>query len=85
MNYSTKKRPFRPVAQYKPCTVRYRRWEGTKTNMDIRCYRPPKGWSARADMWDYHPITHETFVDSNGEPDSEWWITEIKDDPYDDM
>jgi len=68
----------RPVAHYPPGTVRYRRWEGTDTNMDIRCYRPPKGWSASADVLDIHPITGKEL------PDGEWWIVETKDE-FDDI
>jgi len=64
----------RPIAHYAPGTVRYRRWEDADTEIDIRCYCPPEGWTASADMLEYHPITGEEL------PDSEWWITETKDD-----
>ncbi len=37
-----------------PGTVRPRRWHG---DGDVRGYRPPSGWSARADLTDIHPIT----------------------------
>ncbi len=37
-----------------PGTVRARRWHG---DGDVRGYRPPSGWTARADLTDIHPIT----------------------------
>ena len=36
---------------YAPGAVRARRWYG-----DVRGYRPPSGWSPRADLTDIHPI-----------------------------
>jgi len=56
-------------AIYPAGTVRARRWRG---HGDIRCYRAPRGWTARADLTDIHPIT--------GRPlrDSVWWIVERK-------
>lgn len=35
-------------------TVRARRWHGEG---DVRGYRPPRGWTACADLTDIHPIT----------------------------
>jgi len=64
----------RPSAHYRPGTVRYFRWEDADTDMDIRCYRPPEGWSASVEMLEYDSITGEEL------PDAEWWITETKDD-----
>jgi len=84
MSYSFIPLKRRPVAHYPPGAVRYRRWEDANTNMDIRCYRPPKGWSAMAEDLEYHPITGEKFRDENGENTSEWWITEMKNHPHDD-
>ena len=37
-----------------PGTIRARRWHG---DSDVRGYRPPRGWTARADLTDLHPIT----------------------------
>jgi len=85
MNYLSPPLKRRPVAHYPPHTVRYRRWDDANTNMDIRCYHAPRGWSAMAEMLDYHPITGEQFTDENGNPACEWWITETKDDPDDDI
>ena len=42
------------AAIYSPGTVRAHRWHG---DGDVRGYRPPSGWSARADLTDIHPIT----------------------------
>jgi len=44
--------PPRMAAIYAPGTVRARRWHGEG---DVRGYRPPSGWSARADLTDIHP------------------------------
>lgn len=41
------------------------RWIGEG---DIRCYVPPPGWEAMADMVDRHPVTGEQMEDS------EWWV-----------
>ena len=38
----------------RPSTVRARSWHGEG---DVRGYRPPSGWTARADLTDIHPIT----------------------------
>jgi len=81
MSYFFKPRK-RPVAHYAPGTVRYRKWHG---EYDVRAYHPPKGWSAMADDLEYHPITGEKFLDEDGKNTSEWWITETKDDPDDDI
>ena len=35
---------------------------------DVRCYRPPLGFSATAELIDSHPLTQEKFAQS------EWWI-----------
>jgi len=55
---------------YPSGTVRARRW---LCNSDIRGYRPPKGWTAMADVFDTHPITGRPL------PDGQWWIVETKD------
>ena len=49
----TASRP-RTATIYAPGTVRARRWHGAG---DVRGYRPPSGWAARADLTDIHPIT----------------------------
>ena len=35
---------------------------------DVRCYRPPLGYSATAELIDCHPLTQQHFAQS------EWWI-----------
>lgn len=50
-------------------TVRARRWHGKG---DVRGYRPPRGWTARADVTDIHPISGKPL------PHAEWWIIETK-------
>ena len=55
---------------YAPSTIRAFRWNG---GGDVRGHRPPKGWSARADLTDTHPITGAPLKRT------EWWITETKD------
>jgi hypothetical protein len=40
------------AATYASGTVRARRWHG---DGDVRGYRPPRGWTARADLTDLHP------------------------------
>ncbi|WP_400564398.1 hypothetical protein ACFELC_23665 [Pseudomonas aeruginosa] len=62
-------RPPRMAAIYAPGTRRARRWHGSG---DVRGYRPPRGWSATADLTDIHPIT--------GKPlrHAVWWIIEVK-------
>ena len=52
-----------------PGTVRARRWHG---DGDVRGYRPPHGWTARADLTDIHPITGRAL------PCAVWWIVETK-------
>ncbi|MDY1549931.1 hypothetical protein [Luteibacter sahnii] len=59
----------RMAAIYAPGTVRARRWHGTG---DVRGYRPPLGWSARADLTGTHPITSRVL------PRAEWGIIETK-------
>lgn len=54
---------------YSPGTVRDRRWHGED---DVRGYRPPSGWTARADLTDIHPICGQTL------PHAMWWIIETK-------
>lgn len=67
MTHTTISRP-RMVATYAPGAVRARRWHG-----DGRGYRPPRGWTARADLTDIHPITGRTL------PRAVWWLIETKD------
>lgn len=50
MNPQPVNRP-RMSAIYAPGTVRARRWHGEG---DMRGYRPPRGWTARADLTDLH-------------------------------
>jgi hypothetical protein len=54
---------------YAPGTTRARRWHG---DGDVRGYRPPSGWSARADLTDIHPITGRALARAV------WWIIETK-------
>lgn len=68
MTRSTTSRP-RMAAIYTPGTVRARRWHGEG---DVRGYRPPSGWSARADLTDIHPITGRALAHAV------WWIIEKK-------
>jgi hypothetical protein len=68
MSRNITRRP-RMTAIYSPGTVRARRWNGAG---DVRGYRPPAGWSARADLTDTHPITGRVL------PCAEWWIVETK-------
>ena len=68
MTYTTTSRP-RMAATSAPGTVRARRWHGEG---DVRGYRPPSGWSARADLTDIHPITGRAL------PRAVWWIIETK-------
>src|SRR3546814_14028137 len=53
MTRTTTNRP-RMATIYAPGTVRARRWHGAG---DVRGYRPPSGWTARADLTDIHHIT----------------------------
>lgn len=57
------------AAVYTPGTVRARSWHG---GGDVRSYRPPRGWTARADLTDMHPISGQPL------PRSIWWIIETK-------
>ncbi|GID05545.1 hypothetical protein [Pseudomonas sp. 008] len=57
----------RMAATYASGTVRARRWHG-----DVRGYRPPRGWTARADLTDLHPLTGRAL------PRAVWWIIETK-------
>ncbi|GAB3359256.1 MULTISPECIES: hypothetical protein [Giesbergeria] len=57
----------RMVATYAPGAVRVRRWHG-----DVRGRRPPRGWTACADLTDIHPITGRTL------PRAVWWLIETK-------
>jgi hypothetical protein len=59
----------RMAAIYAPGTTRARRWHG---DGDVRGYRPPSGWSARADLTDIHPITGRALARAV------WWIIETK-------
>ena len=43
---------------------------------DVRCYRPPLGYSATAELIDSHPFTREQFAKS------EWWIFLSPEDDY---
>ncbi|HCI3867227.1 TPA: hypothetical protein NO314_005535, partial [Pseudomonas aeruginosa] len=53
MTHQPANRP-RIAATYASGTVRARRWHG---DGDVRGYRPPRGWTARADLTDLHPLT----------------------------
>ena len=68
MTRITTSRP-RMAAIYAAGTVRARRWHGAG---DVRGYRPPSGWSARADLTVIHPITGRTL------PRAVWWLIETK-------
>lgn len=35
---------------------------------DVRCYRPPSGYNATAELIDSHPVTGERLSQS------EWWV-----------
>lgn len=54
---------------YAPGARRAFRWT---RGSDVRAYRPAKGWSARADLADTHPITGRSL------PRAQWWIIETK-------
>ncbi len=41
---------------------------------DVRCYQPPPGYSATAQMIDNHPLTQQRFQQS------QWWIVLTPDD-----
>jgi len=68
MTRTTTSRP-RMAAIYAPGTVRARRWHGES---DVRGYRPPSGWTARADLTDIHPLTGRPL------PRAVWWLIETK-------
>lgn len=68
MTRTTTNRP-RMAATYVPGTVRARRWHGVG---DVRGYRPPVGWTARADLTDIHSITGRAL------PRAVWWLIETK-------
>ena len=68
MTPPTTSRP-RMAAIYAPGTVRARHWHG---DGDVRGYRPPSGWTARADLTDIHPITDRAMARAV------WWIIETK-------
>jgi hypothetical protein len=57
------------AATYAPGTVRARRRHG---DGDVRGYRPPRGWTARADLTDRHLVTGRAL------PRAVWWIIETK-------
>lgn len=57
------------AAVYAPDTVRACRWHGKG---DVRSYRSPSGWTARADLTDTLPITGRAL------PGAVWWIIETK-------
>jgi hypothetical protein len=52
---------------YEVGAVRWFRWDRTG---DVRRHRPNKGWEARAEILDYHPITDRKL------PEAQWWIRE---------
>lgn len=66
MTHQPANRP-RMAATYASGTVRARRWHG---DGDVRGYRPPRGWTARADLTDLHPLTGRAL------PRAVWWIIE---------
>ncbi|MCI4004865.1 hypothetical protein MRO73_20310 [Dickeya dianthicola] len=68
MTRTTSSRP-RMVAVYASGTVRARRWHGED---DVRGYCLSRGWTARADLTDIHPITGRAL------PRAVWWIIETK-------
>lgn len=68
MNHNTTNRP-RMAATYAAGTVCARRWHG---DGDVRGYRPPRGWTARTDLTDLHPITGRAL------PHAVWWLIETK-------
>ena len=57
------------AAIYVTGTVRARHRHGAG---DVRSYRPPLGWTARADLTDIHPITGRALARVV------WWIIETK-------
>lgn len=65
----TNQRRPRMAAIYASGTVRARRWH---SDGDVRGYRSPSGWSARADLTDIHLITGRALVRAM------WWIVETK-------
>ncbi len=59
----------RRSATYASGTVRAWRWHG---DGDVRGYRPPRGWTAVAELTDIHPISGQQLTRSV------WWIIETK-------
>ncbi len=59
----------RVAAAYASGTVRARRWHGEG---DVRGYRPPRGWTTRADLTDIPPLSGKPL------PHAVWWIIETK-------
>lgn len=53
---------------YEVGAVRWRRYTGI---LDVRLYRPAKGWSAYLLQLDCHPITGKMFKTA-----PQWWIKE---------
>ena len=68
MTHTTTSR-LRMAALYAPGAVRARRWH---SDGDVRGYRPPSGWLARADLTDIHPITGRALPRAVG------WLIETK-------
>ncbi|RSE92867.1 hypothetical protein [Achromobacter aegrifaciens] len=68
MTHQPANRP-RIAATYASGTVRARRGPGAG---DARGDRPPRGWTARADLTDLHPLTGRAL------PRAVWWIIETK-------
>ena len=48
------------------------RWKKYNGKGDVRMCRPSKGWSATADLIEYHPITGEYLGKS------QYWVKETK-------
>lgn len=46
------------------------RWRKFTGEGDVRDYRAPKGWEARAELCDWHPLTGKKFRTA------QWWICE---------
>ncbi len=65
MNHRPTNRPCM-AATYAPGTVRARRWHG---DGDVHGYRPPRGWTARADLTDLTGRALSRAV---------WWVVEVK-------
>lgn len=69
MNDKTPTNRPRIAAIYAPGTVRAHRWHG---DGDVRGYRPPRSWTATANLTDIHPISGKPL------PHAAWWIIETK-------